>query len=108
MTSSRSSARFQRGPGNRSISNRKSKPLPQKSCWKKLGGKGGDCFQRTDCVIAGCRPPPAALGTLAPTGVEPPRGGERPGRDQQPMADFTSEQAKENLKNVFDPEIGIN
>ncbi len=50
---------------------------------------------------------PNRLGTLAPTGAKPPRGGERPLKGPS-MADFSAEQAKENLKNVFDPEIGIN
>ena len=47
------------------------------------------------------------LGTLAASGGHPPRGGRRLWKGSF-MAEFTAEQARENLKNVYDPEIGIN
>jgi metal-sulfur cluster biosynthetic enzyme len=46
------------------------------------------------------------LGTLAVSGANPPRGGRL--LKGSFMAEFTAEQARENLKNVYDPEIGIN
>lgn len=49
-----------------------------------------------------------APGTLIQLGARSSRRTRRSTKGYREMADFTAEQARDNLKNVFDPEIGIN